>query len=682
MGELEALPPPPYQLRPNDLELVCASSQGRHGGLSVLRRGVVAEVMGRAALKTQCRGVWVLPSVPEDDDMTGNGPTADGLSGFMVVAAQDRTLVIRYQGQRFVQMPEPEDVGFKGTAPTHALGAVGGGRGLVQVYGGEQPGLRLVWDGQAANEMVMQDERDIGGLGLSAEQRVASVSFQDPFILLVLSDGTLVVLAVDGEEGAFVPCDLPWPDAFRAASPITAASLFEWYPPALRLDAVAAKNLQVEEAAAPLPDEMDEQDEEAFLYGPTWATANSCSSGADKAGMNGDHMMDVDNAVDKAGQGTGADVVDMTGGGVYCALCRADGSLEVYAIPSAELVFTSRRCTAGPPLLRNGLLFPSSSSSESTPHPSSPATTITEIRVASVGPLAEPACYYLERMVLALWTSTDDLLVYVARPLRASSPADGLGPALPLSWAKVPHDLICRTPRHLYAYTDAVPTGAAAPSPLRRLHPFSAVGGQRGLFVGGRVPAWILAERGTVTVQPATLRQSYVDEPPSPHRGPSEYGATQGDEVVNGFAPFADADNGFVVLRWRPSSVQGMLDVCSADMGPLLGYTAATGAVTGASCTVRKVRDGQRKAGGPGLSTAAMVLKNPEPCTGGSCWGGWCWQVGPLGVEVKRLASVPGAAVPTYVMVVAKHGRGGAEHEEDVGEDEGQAGRHTARLTL
>lgn len=48
---LEPLPPPPFY-GTRDAELLCASGQGKQGGLAVLRRGVVSEVMGRAKLGT------------------------------------------------------------------------------------------------------------------------------------------------------------------------------------------------------------------------------------------------------------------------------------------------------------------------------------------------------------------------------------------------------------------------------------------------------------------------------------------------------------------------------------------------------------------------------------------------------------------------------------------------------
>lgn len=299
----------------------------------------------------------MLPSVPEEAE--DGLVTADGLSGFIIVAMEHKTLVIRYQGQRFVQVAEPEDIGFNGLVPTIGLGAVGGGRGIVQVYGGQEPGLRLVWDGAAANEMMVYDDRDIGGLGLDREgqQVVKQVSFLDPFILLVLSDGKLLVLAVDGEEGAFVPCDLPWPATFHHnSSPITAATLFAWYPPEGQAGDVRQTALDV----------RDEEDEEAFLYGGgTWTDEDSSSNASrdgqasaaqGHAGVNGE-AMDVDDP-EGAKTASNGHAQAAAAGGIFCALCRSDGTLEVYAVPAATLVFVTKRCVGGPLLLRNHLLFP------------------------------------------------------------------------------------------------------------------------------------------------------------------------------------------------------------------------------------------------------------------------------------------------------------------------------------
>jgi hypothetical protein len=205
-----------------------------------------------------------------------------------------------------------------------------------------------VWDGAAANEMLMYDDRDVGGLGLRRDDghTVRSVSFLDPFILLLLSDGKVALLAVDGEEGAFVPCELPWPAAFlHHASPITAATLFAWYPP----------ERPKGERGPTVVDVRDEEDEEAFLYGGgTWTDEDSTSHASTNGQMNGE-AMDVD--ANSASNGhTPAQAEEQ--GGLFCALCRADGSLEMYALPTAKLVFVSKRCVGGPLLLRNHLLFP------------------------------------------------------------------------------------------------------------------------------------------------------------------------------------------------------------------------------------------------------------------------------------------------------------------------------------
>lgn len=50
-------------------------------------------------------------------------------------------------------------------------------------------------------------------------------------------------------------------------------------------------------------------------------------------------------------------------------------------------------------------------------------------------------------------------------------------------------------------------------------------------------------------------------------------------------------------------------------------------------------------------------------------------------MEVRCLATVPSrTGLPAYVMVVSKYGRGGAEQEEDIGEDEGEACRRCCKL--
>ena len=104
-------------------------------------------------------------------------------------------------------------------------GAVGGGVG-----GGVGCGLRLVWEGQPTQEMVLHDGKEVGGGGVGEKVVVGSVCVLDPYVLLVLSDGGIGLLRLDEEEEEFVCVGVGgWGGGGGGGkSPITAASLFVW----------------------------------------------------------------------------------------------------------------------------------------------------------------------------------------------------------------------------------------------------------------------------------------------------------------------------------------------------------------------------------------------------------------------------------------------------------------------
>jgi cleavage and polyadenylation specificity factor subunit 1 len=395
-------------------------------------------------------------------------------------------------------------------------------------------------------------------------------------------------------------------------------------------------------------------------------------------------------------------------GVVLCGLCRADGSLEILLLPrqlpcpgSAEdsssllpalprLVYASARCAEGPRLLRNALLFPDMKFRPGKREKAAPGLegeaqmaaaaypVVSEMSLALVGPAASlegggeggteggaeggrvaAAARLLERVCLVLWTSEDDLLVYVARPVAGTfltPPRGGEGGAgggramrpLPWSLLRLSHDLITREPRHALQAPDRPPLH-------RRLFPFPAsppavpsssstspftvgVGHQRGVFVGGLTPAWIINERGSPRVLPAGIRDPYTAvSAPSP-------ASSSGKTVlppslpphphVAAFVPFPDAPAGFLVAH---NGSQGLacLSLCVANLGGSLGYTAPSGALSGASVTFRRL--------------------------------------GPLGHEAKKVVALEGigTGVPFYAVVV---GRGEGERAEEEAEGEGDGG--------
>jgi hypothetical protein len=578
--------------------MVCCAGQGREGALTVLRRGLVAETLARAALPATaaCKGVWVLPSSSGAGEAEAEAP----LQGFVVLALERSTMVVRYAGQAFEAVSSLQDLGFYAQATTLALAPVGGGRGLVQVYGGDAPGLRLVWDGQAAQDMALHDDAEVGGAGLPQGSKVLAVDVCDPYVLLLLADGALALLRLDVEEAQMVVARAPGGGGSR----VTAACLFQHrHGQGMRGGPAEGPGFEAALAAAVAEDEHAKDDEETMLYGEE---AEALVGGEEGPGSRDAdvHFADGPRAqqhaegmdvCDDAGLPNGGDAPPPLADGVLCALCRRDGTLEVVALDSLRPAFLTRRAAIGPRLLRNALLYPDLPAFARTHDPAraeaSTPTTITELRVVLVGPSDGQPSDVLGRLAVLMWTSDEDLLVYGARPVGGAA---GRAPhALPWSLVKVPHDVITRPPRK-------APRPRTGGCLRRRVFKFGGIGAQRGVCVGGARPLCVLAERGRLTVQLLTVRDTYATLPAPPAAR------------LVAFAEFGDVDRGFVAIH-SGASGPSTLSICSLDTGGALGLSCATGAA--AALGARKVQ--------------------------------------PLGVEVRRIVTLDAARIPSFALAAS-----------------------------
>jgi len=724
------------------MELMCCAGQGRKGSLIVMRRGLISDTLGRAVLPGPCFDLWCMPpsSFPPSSSSAagsarGREEEGGGRGGYILLSLPTETVVYHYTRDALLSAAPSSSTllsPFYLQAPTLALAPIGKEhQGLVQIYGGSSsnppppslpflppslPGgwvgasLRVVWKGRATQEMVLHDEREVGGAGLPAAAAVAAVCVENPFLLLVLTNGSVRVLRLrDADEGEeeggeeFAVCELgeryegggkEGREGGRAAvSPITAATLFRWREGmglGRRRRKGGRKGEEEEEeeedskAAADAVSFLEEaeeggkdggegrmlgeDEEEMVLYGG--GRGGESEGGGQQGQVNGEALAMEGEGGRRRQEEQQQQLVMEEGGGeegwrekgedededeaededdgvILLSVCRADGTLEILLLPNQQypllppslpssdphLLFSSSRCADGPRVLRNALLF---TDMRFRPGRRGGATaraaeaggmavggteggvaaysypTIKEMSIAVVGPASEEgegkeggleggmskaAARILERLCVVLWTSEDDLLVYVARPLTgvtAAAPGGGGAGAggggeggngvrpLAFSLLRLPHDVITRQPRH------------AAPAPNRpplhkRLFPFpsstpssplssftAAVGNQRGVFIGGLTPAWILCERGTVKILFAGLRDPYaapIHFPPSLSKGKGKAVAPPPlppslppHPHVSAFHPFPDAPSGYLIAH-NGSQGHACLSLAMADLG-------------------------------------------------------------------------------------------------------------------
>lgn len=187
--------------------------------------------------------------------------------------------------------------------------------------------------------------------------------------------------------------------------------------------------------------------------------------------------------------GVAADVSDAAAeGATYCLVCRVSGAVELFALPSWQPVFASAGLADGPPLLFSG------SSAGAVDPGEGPGPPVVEARLVSFGPVgagrsdaaagrASGTTACLAPLLLAL-TADHQLLAYKAFSWPSSASGGG---SAQLRFRRMQLDV----PPLLPPAAAASAAGVAPPLRLQRLHCFEGMGEEipfSGVFVAGE--AW------------------------------------------------------------------------------------------------------------------------------------------------------------------------------------------------
>ncbi|KAI9835730.1 MAG: hypothetical protein M1819_001908 [Sarea resinae] len=187
-----------------DLELVTPSGRGRAGGVAVMGRGIAPKVIGRFEF-LEAQGVWsVCAKRPIAKGMVSQS-SAKGKEGpeaayaldieydrFMIVSKMsstgaDESAVYALTPTGFEELKGTE---FEPSAGgTIDVGTLARGMRVVQVLGAE---IRS-YDGELGLSQIFPMADELTG----AEPTVVSVSFADPYLLIVRDDASIVVLEAD-----------------------------------------------------------------------------------------------------------------------------------------------------------------------------------------------------------------------------------------------------------------------------------------------------------------------------------------------------------------------------------------------------------------------------------------------------------------------------------------------------
>lgn len=432
-----------------ELELVACSGHGKNGALSVLQRGVRPQVVTTFELPG-CSNMWTVLSKDDQEESDSHS--------FLILRRQESTMVLR-TGQEITEL---DASGFATQAPTVFAGNVGDGRFIVQVT--------------CTDVRLLKGEQQLHFLPLDMGGGVKSCDITDPYGVILLVDGAIVLFELKEENGT-ASLGIEWPEV-KKGSPIVVMST---YTDRSGRFTTEASEHQAATAAVHLSGDrkvsqssIDEEDE--LLYGDLKTEEQKESQQSTPYQHKTNHSVTH-----------------------WCVICREDGSLEIYRIPAFQLVFCVRNfSSARRTLIDSGPMNNSI--------PAAPVTneqSVQEVLIAGLGPGGS----YPHLLALI----DRELVVYkVFAHVQTQNPGH-----LHIRFSKVVHKVLLgdRKPSKVASSTTNQPDGAELTADIKdehifvpRFRQFRDVGGLYGVFICGSYPHWLLmSHRASLHVHPMSI---------------------------------------------------------------------------------------------------------------------------------------------------------------------------------
>lgn len=624
-------------------ELVVSGGCLRSGAVSVLHNGL-RPIVGTEAELTGCRAMWTvassLPTAMKSDD-------GRAYNSYLILSVAQRTMVLRTgEGME----PLEEDSGFYTSGPTLAAANLFNKQRIVQIFrqgarvmtevpvepeakendsgddatpkvkqeptGDDEdeetddeddgPRVKLV----CTQEITLEGDIECGGMNVDTSKvGIVSVDIIDPYILLLLTDGSIRVLMGDDDDMELTVLDpeVKYSDGMGTGHTESAAALgissvclfYDWAgmfqdnawgeeesDKATQYGSTPRKSALDHVDGGKVDGEDDDDDEMDSLYSAkpkrrsSLSTSNNTAHGATPTGGSASASIPLLLKKDAA---------------MMCGLCYEDGSLHIYSLPDFAkkgvlpyltfapqwLVNTmehyqesqKKRVTFSAPVL--GLNASSASANDGRIKKSHTINSpVADIAIHRVGPSeGQYNAQYFARMVLLVFLANGDLLMYAATPkVPSASPLTTPSTSLPVSFqfARVGTDLITRPflplkARHgtshnesganSEANTSAVIAKLRAGFRYPMLTRFENVNNMSGAFFRGAHPMWIVSERGLPSFVPMCVA---VPPPPPPPAGATAAPPRVTVPVLS-FTPFHhwNCPNGFIYFH-----SSGALRVC------------------------------------------------------------------------------------------------------------------------
>ncbi|CAI5719515.1 unnamed protein product [Peronospora effusa] len=611
-------------------ELVISGGFERNGAISVLHNGL-RPIVGTEAELSGCRAMWtVSSSLPS----ATKGSDGQSYNAYLILSVAHRTMVLRTgEGME----PLEDDSGFYTSGPTLAAANLFNKQRIVQIF---KQGARVMMEVPeeeasndqektemtiSADEAVDKDDEDegprvklvctqeitlegdveCGGMNVDTSRvGIVSVNVIDPYILLLLTDGSVRLLMGDEEdlELTVIDPEIDYLDGIvdsnEAADTLkhgsSSACLFYDWAGMFRENAWGEdeREERSESAANEIKKEnADKDDDMDALYNTKLSPRATSSDRNSKA-----KLVPIQAFQKNVDGSVSIPLLKQKDAKMMCGMCFGDGSLHVFSLPDFKkrgvfpyltfapqsLVNTlehyqvskKKRVKFSAPIL--GLNASTSSANDGRIKKSHTINSpVADIIIQRVGPSeGQHNAQYLSRMVMLVFLANGDLLMYSAIPkaegIRLRVEKDETAPVF--QFVRVGTDLITRPFLPLRARTNAhnesgnnpeVNTSAVL-AKLRAgfrypmLTSFANVNNMSGAFFRGAHPMWIVGDRGQPTFVPMCVAGS---APPAPRaNGASNKNATPRVSVpVLSFTPFHhwNCPNGFIYFHSR-----GALRVC------------------------------------------------------------------------------------------------------------------------
>ncbi|TYH52829.1 hypothetical protein ES332_D09G055300v1 [Gossypium tomentosum] len=273
----------------SNYELVCCSGHGKNGALCVLRQSIRPEMITEVEL-TGCKGIWTVyhkSTRGHNADSSKLADDDDEYHAYLIISLEARTMVLE-TADLLTEVTESVDYYVQGR--TIAAGNLFGRRRVIQVF---ERGARILDGSFMTQELSISLPNSETSSG-SDNSTVMSVSIADPYVLLRMTDGSILLLVGDP---ATCTVSINSPAAFEGSKKrVSACSLYHDKGPEPWLRKASS---------------------DAWL-----------STG-------------IGESIDSADGGPHDQ------GDIYCVICYENGALEIFDVPNFNCVFSVEKFASG-----------------------------------------------------------------------------------------------------------------------------------------------------------------------------------------------------------------------------------------------------------------------------------------------------------------------------------------------